>query len=709
MGYAHSLPSTPYQMPPPLPPGSYQQQHYQQQPPQKTEVVQLVPLQNSGSPGVMIYHPFDAIKLLDPRGHAPPAMAHVLAGAAMRYADVAYFLDQMVRSPNTGTALRDWQHQRMPPSSQPPIPVPPQHPMPQPMPMAQQQTRSYQPQPTATSKPQETPLPTESTVRNVNADKLMEAGEDEYVPETIDTEGEKKVAQSGHLRGEREYCCTTFQVPGHGDKLFMLAEDCAQTLGYCAAWQMFDLNKSLFRLMASKSTKYRLVADGVLPIEHRARQVAIVSARSIFRRFGSRIVADGRRLQDDYWVTKACEIGVAEDDVPWELPSADDLHKPREPPPSSTPPVAAQSPPPQDESPAQISEQWNDGYAYAAAAAHVISPSMTTESVPEPLHTHAPQPLQTLETQETPSIRQMARRLSGNPPAVRRLMHQLAETSSVDSSGLPSPAAPASSSSAVGTSPVPRETSSPLTTSPAAEATSPHVATSPMIANSPALMADDFYGIMPTTSPSSLRAETPGAVTALVPAAYPVVQSMPTSPVPAVPESKPTQDKTFTKEVIQAQKWLSNRTTSFSKAFDFQDKLDNLTARVGKEITKTATWTTKKNAITAIRDILLAIMQTECSNVSSQCRNDGAYWFEKNYKDAMRRLSKAELKRLATEDDGRWVERHELLMREAKSYCTMEETLAAVLKMLGDASKLDDADLESGVAGASGVDVIVID
>ncbi|KAI5284860.1 hypothetical protein KEM52_002706, partial [Ascosphaera acerosa] len=58
-----------------------------------------------------------------------------------------------------------------------------------------------------------------------------------------------------------------------------------------------------------------LIAQGILPPSYRARQIAIVSARSMFRQFGSRIIVGGRRVRDDYWEGRARTAGFTENDL----------------------------------------------------------------------------------------------------------------------------------------------------------------------------------------------------------------------------------------------------------------------------------------------------------------------------------------------------------------------------------------------------------
>lgn len=152
------------------------------------------------------------------------------------------------------------------------------------------------------------------TVRDHTTDQLTESG-DEYVPREHDEFGEKKVLPNGQLQGGRVYRCRTFLVPNRGDKLFMLATECARVLGYRDSYLLFNKNRSLFKIIASQTEKDDLVQQEILPFSYRSRQIAIVTARSMFRQFGSRVIENGRRVRDDYWEQKARKQGFTEADL----------------------------------------------------------------------------------------------------------------------------------------------------------------------------------------------------------------------------------------------------------------------------------------------------------------------------------------------------------------------------------------------------------
>ncbi|KAH8594349.1 chromatin remodelling complex Rsc7/Swp82 subunit-domain-containing protein [Bisporella sp. PMI_857] len=192
---------------------------------------------------------------------------------------------------------------------------PPQTPQSQNVPLPSQLTNitptQSSPPPKTTPKSVIKALP---TVRDHTTDQLGPEG-DEYIPREYDDQGEKKVTATGHLTDAREYRCRTFFVPNRGDKLFMLATECARVLGYRDSYLLFNKNRSLYKIIATQAEKEDLIHQEILPFSYRSRQIAIVTAKSMFRQFGSRVIVNGRRVRDDYWEGKARKQGFTEEDL----------------------------------------------------------------------------------------------------------------------------------------------------------------------------------------------------------------------------------------------------------------------------------------------------------------------------------------------------------------------------------------------------------
>ncbi|KAF2094875.1 hypothetical protein NA57DRAFT_15162, partial [Rhizodiscina lignyota] len=168
--------------------------------------------------------------------------------------------------------------------------------------------------PTKSTPTKSTVLKALPTVRDHTTDQLNPEG-DEYIPREIDEAGERKVTQNGQVLDGRQYRCRTFYVPNRGDKLFMLATECARVLGYRDSYLLFNKNRSLHKIIANQAEKDDLIQQEILPYSYRSRQIAIVTARSMFRQFGSRLIVNGRRVRDDYWEGKARKQGFTEEDA----------------------------------------------------------------------------------------------------------------------------------------------------------------------------------------------------------------------------------------------------------------------------------------------------------------------------------------------------------------------------------------------------------
>lgn len=176
------------------------------------------------------------------------------------------------------------------------------------------QTSPPQASPTKSTPTKGTVLKALPTVRDHTTDQLNEA-RDEYIPRELDEAGDRKVTLNGSLLDGRQYRCRTFYVPNRGDKLFMLATECARVLGYRDSYLLFNKNRSLHKIIANQTEKDDLISQEILPYSYRSRQIAIVTARSMFRQFGSRLIVNGRRVRDDYWEGKARKQGFTEEDA----------------------------------------------------------------------------------------------------------------------------------------------------------------------------------------------------------------------------------------------------------------------------------------------------------------------------------------------------------------------------------------------------------
>jgi hypothetical protein len=133
----------------------------------------------------------------------------------------------------------------------------------------------------------------------------MLADGDENAPTDIDQAGETKVTPSGYLGGGREYAIQTFQIVGHGEKIFMLATEVARLTGYRDSYLFFLRNRTLRKVVTIQTEKEDLISQGVIPFSYRSRQISVVTARSVFIQFGHRVIKNGQRVRDDYYEERA--------------------------------------------------------------------------------------------------------------------------------------------------------------------------------------------------------------------------------------------------------------------------------------------------------------------------------------------------------------------------------------------------------------------
>lgn len=94
----------------------------------------------------------------------------------------------------------------------------------------------------------------------------------------------------------------------------MLAIECARLLGYRDSYMLFNKNRSLYKINATQAEKDILIYQAILPSSVRSRPITIVTAKSMFRQFGARVIKDGKRVQDDYWEARARKQGFTERD-----------------------------------------------------------------------------------------------------------------------------------------------------------------------------------------------------------------------------------------------------------------------------------------------------------------------------------------------------------------------------------------------------------
>lgn len=158
----------------------------------------------------------------------------------------------------------------------------------------------------------------EGTVAEIAADECV-------LPE--DPEGETKVDKNGNLQDGRDYRCRVFTVTGREDRLYMLSTEPARCVGFRDSYLFFTKHRKLYKIIVDDDEKRDMIEREIIPHSYKGRSIGIVTARSVFREFGARIIIGGKRIMDDYNVTLARADGAVEG----ELADPDDRFIPGEP------------------------------------------------------------------------------------------------------------------------------------------------------------------------------------------------------------------------------------------------------------------------------------------------------------------------------------------------------------------------------------------
>ncbi|OZJ03476.1 hypothetical protein BZG36_02742 [Bifiguratus adelaidae] len=137
-------------------------------------------------------------------------------------------------------------------------------------------------------------------------------GQEEVIGE-VEEAGEKKITRNGELLGGRKFLVPVFQLPSRGPKWYMLSMDPAKVLGFRDSYIFFNKNPDLRRIWATEEEKNAMIEKGWLMPIFRTRGIAMITARSIFRLFGHKIIKHGKPKRDDYYESIAILNGYTED------------------------------------------------------------------------------------------------------------------------------------------------------------------------------------------------------------------------------------------------------------------------------------------------------------------------------------------------------------------------------------------------------------
>lgn len=143
---------------------------------------------------------------------------------------------------------------------------------------------------------------------------VMQVVDDEVVVPG-DPEGDTKVDKDGHLQDGREYRVRTFTLLNRGDKLYMLSTEPARCIGFRDSYLFFQKHRLLYKIIIDDDAKRDLIERDILPHSYKGRAIGVVTARSVFREFGAKIVVGGKKVIDDYNAKEARERGDVEGEL----------------------------------------------------------------------------------------------------------------------------------------------------------------------------------------------------------------------------------------------------------------------------------------------------------------------------------------------------------------------------------------------------------
>lgn len=138
--------------------------------------------------------------------------------------------------------------------------------------------------------------------------RVLRVTDDEY-DLSEDEEGETKVTKDGVLVDNRQYRVRTFKVKGKGNRLYMLSTEPARCMGFRDSYLLFQKHRLLYKVVLTQEEKYDLIDRDIIPHSYKGRVIGLVTARSVYREFGAKIVVGGKWITDDYYSTKLRELG----------------------------------------------------------------------------------------------------------------------------------------------------------------------------------------------------------------------------------------------------------------------------------------------------------------------------------------------------------------------------------------------------------------
>lgn len=93
----------------------------------------------------------------------------------------------------------------------------------------------------------------------------------------------------------------------------MLSMEPARILGFRDSYLFFMKNQHLVRVNTTVEERQWMIENGLLMANFKSKLIAVVTARSIFKFFGARIIKNGRSRVDDYFESNATEEDLVDE------------------------------------------------------------------------------------------------------------------------------------------------------------------------------------------------------------------------------------------------------------------------------------------------------------------------------------------------------------------------------------------------------------
>ncbi|KAJ3480223.1 hypothetical protein NLG97_g8120 [Lecanicillium saksenae] len=95
----------------------------------------------------------------------------------------------------------------------------------------------------------------------------------------------------------------------------MLSTEPARCVGFRDSYLFFTKHRKLYKIIVDDDEKRDMIERDIIPHSYKGRSIGIVTARSVFREFGARIIVGGKRVIDDYDVAGVKANGAVEGEL----------------------------------------------------------------------------------------------------------------------------------------------------------------------------------------------------------------------------------------------------------------------------------------------------------------------------------------------------------------------------------------------------------